>query len=284
MLNMIKADFYRIVRSKAIYIAAVMMLAMITVSVYFVEPGSIGVGVDFSVDNGMGSGINDEMAEMDYEQLNALSTKEFRELMLKTTDYSLDRDILAHNMNMYYVFIFIAAVAVAADFSGSCVKNTLSSAISRKKYFLSKLVFVILVCAVMLFLNTYLMYFGNLLFNGSNLASGIWCVTRITLMQLPPMLALASILTGFAFIFKRMASFNAVVIPFVAVAQLVLNFLAFLLKLPEKTMQYELQTMLAMLAGKPSASYILQSYAVCAVIILVFTAAGWFSFCKAEIK
>ena len=282
MLNMIKADFYRAVRSKAIYIAVILMLVMLALDLYTVEPGNLGIHLSMNI--GPQTEMSSELSQMDYEQLSALSMKDYRKLRLKMTGYSLDRDILACNINLYYVFIFVAAVAVAADFSGSCAKNTLSSAISRKKYFLSKFVFAMLVCAILHFLNTYVMYFGNRLFNGGNLASDLGSVTRITLLQLPPVLALAGILTGLAFLLKRMAVFNAVGIPFVMIVQVFLNFLSLALKLPEEVMHYELQTMIARLSMDPSLSYTLRSYAVCGGIVLLFGAAGWFSFRRAEIR
>lgn len=282
MLNMIKADFYRAVRSKAIYIAVILMLVMLALDLYTVEPGNLGIHLSMNI--GPQAEMSSELSQMDYEQLSALSMKDYRKLRLKMTGYSLDRDILACNINLYYVFIFVAAVAVAADFSGSCAKNTLSSAISRKKYFLSKFVFAMLVCAILHFLNTYVMYFGNRVFNGGNLASDLGSVTWITLLQLPPVLALAGILTGLAFLLKRMAVFNAMGIPFVMIVQVILNFLSLALKLPEEVMHYELQTMIARLSMDPSLSYMLRSYAVCGGIVLLFGAAGWFSFRRAEIR
>ena len=283
MLNMIKADFYRIVRSKAIYLAVALMLMMLAVDIYTVEAGNLGV--QLSVDTGDNAERNREpMQTDDGAQISSLSMKDYRNVKLKMPGYALDQDVLACNLNLYYLFIFVAAVAVSADFSGSCVKNTLSFAIDRRKYFLSKFLFVMLCCVALLFVNTYVMYFGNLLCNGSHFASDLGNVTRITLLQLPPMLALAGILTGFAFLFRRMAVFNAVAIPFIMVAQVLFHFLSFVLKLPEETMYYELQVMIARLSMEPSRPYLLRSYVVCGGLILLFGAAGWLSFRKTEIR
>lgn len=283
MLNMIKADFYRMVRSRAIYIAVILMLFMLAMDIYTVESGSIYLSL--SVNTGEQAEMSSEPTQTDGRQPSTLNIADYRKMRLKElTGYSLDKEILACNMNLYYFFIFVAAVAVAADLSGSCAKNTLASVISRKKYFLSKLLFVMLGCVMLCFLNTCCMYFGNLLFNGRNLASDFGSILRITLLQLPPLLALAGILTGFAFLFKRMSIFLAVVIPFAMIAQTALNFLRLLLQLPADAMNYELQTMIARLAMDPSPAYILQSYAVCVGVILLFGALGWFSFRKAEIR
>ncbi len=282
MINMIKADSYRVFRSVGLYIAIAFMLLMIVMSVYTVEPGSLGmvsVG-DVSYEEYYNTAA-DELTE---RALAEMSLGEYREFRLKSEGYELDRDIIGHNMNLYYVFIFVAAIAITSDFSAGSVKNTLSSAISRRRYFLSKTVFVTVCCLLLFFLNSYVTYFSNLFLNGKNLASSLWTVTRISLLQLPPVLALVSILTGLAFMLKKNAAFNMIAIPLVIVFQLLLALAVRFFGSIDKYICYELQSMFGRLANKPSESYLWNSYAVCAVIIIVFTLAGYFSFRKAEIK
>lgn len=282
MLNMIKADRYRIVRSVGFYIGIAIMLLMIAVSIYSVGPGMVGmvsVG-DVSYDENYNTAADD----MTERELAEMSIGEYREFMLKSEGYELDRDIIGCNMNLYYIFIFIAAIVIASDFSAGSVKNTLSSAISRKQYFLSKTVFVTVCCLLLFFLNTYVAYFSNLFFNGKNLASDLWTVTKISLLQLPPVLALVSILTGLAFTLKKNAAFNMVAIPLAIVFQLLLALAVRFFGRLDKYVCYELQSMFGRLANKPSESYLRNSYAVCAVIIIVFTAMGYLSFRKTEIK
>ncbi len=282
MINMIKADSYRVFRSVGLYIAVAFMLLMIAMSVYTVEPGSLGtvsVG-DVSYEEYYNTAA-DELTE---RALAEMSLGEYREFRLKSEGYELDRDIIGHNMNLYYVFIFVAAIAITSDFSAGSVKNTLSSAISRRRYFLSKTVFVTVCCLLLFFLNSYVTYFSNLFLNGKNLASSLWTVTRISLLQLPPVLALVSILTGLAFMLKKNAAFNMIAIPLVIVFQLLLALAVRFFGSIDKYICYELQSMFGRLANKPSESYLWNSYAVCAVIIVVFMLAGYLSFRKAEIK
>lgn len=278
MINMIKADFYRIFRGIGIYIALAVILVMIALDIYSAEAGSIGVHVESQVE------IDNELSGMTYEEINDLSMGDYREIRLKSENYQLDRDILATNANLYYAFIFAAAIAVTVDFSGSSIKNTLSSAINRRNYFLSKLVVIALCCLLLCVLNTYIMYFANIIFNSRNLASDIGTVTKITLVQLPPVLAFVSILTGFAFALKRTAVFNAVTIPFLILVQLLESLLSAIFKIPNKVFDFELQTMIAKLAYEPSGEYILKSYIVCTVIIIAFNLMGWMAFKKAEIR
>jgi len=288
MINMIRADFYRIFRSTGIYIALCIMFAIIGISIYDVSPGYMGLNANGITgeqeEDALAKPGNPVIDEMTYEELQAMGMSEYRRLKLAAMDYELDRDILGANINLYYIFIFTAAIAVTVDFSAGSIKNTLSSAINRRKYFASKAVTVALLISLLFFLNTYLVYFSNLIFNGKNLSSGLWTVTKISLLQLPPTLALAGILTGIAFTVKKTSIYNVITIPLVIVFQLLLMNAIHLFKVPKKLFDFELQTMFSRLANDPAMSYILKSYAVCAVIAAVFIAIGYISFIKAEIK
>lgn len=279
MINMIKADLYRIFKNVGIYIALAIMILTIGLSIYLVTPGTVG---QMSV--GDISTVQSAELPLTYEELESLSISEFREKMLSVEGYALDRDMLTTNMNMYYVFIFVAALAVTIDFSSGSVKNTLTSAISKRKYFLSKTVIIFGICIIFFFLNTYISYFANLIFNGKNLSSSLWTVTSITLVQLPAALALISILSGIAFMARKTAVYNMVTIPFVMVFQLLMGAAVKVLGLNQKYVYYELQIMFGKLANNPSDSYMIKSYIVCAVIIALFNIAGYVVFRKAEIK
>lgn len=285
MINMIRADFYRLIRSKGFYIALLLMLLLIGVSIYGVQPGYIGMaGSVGEMSYESAAAVQNELNAMSYEERNELSLSQFREVMLKIKGYKLDRDMLATNMNLYYLFIFFAVIILTADFSGSSIKNTLSSAISRNKYYFAKLVFISLCCIVLFFLNTYIVYFANIVFNGKNLASSLETVTIISLLQIPSMLALASILTGIGFMVKRTAIFNTVTIPLILVFQMVLSFAAAIFKIKDEYLYYEFQLMIGKLANNPSGSFILHSYLVCIAVIIIFNLLGYLSFKKAEIR
>lgn len=290
MINMIKADIYRMVRSVGFYVSLGIMLLLIGVSIYLVEPGYIGmVGSDDDNVNSFEERLSEAEANLKDDLQEAvveddITMRDYRKIMLETGDFELDRGILSSNMNLYYIFIFIAGIVIALEFSGGCIKNTLSSAISRKKYFASKAVFTFGLCTLMFFMNTYIIYFANIIFNGRNLSSSLWTVTKITLMQLPPALALMSVVFGIAFMFKRTAAYNMVAIPFMMVFQLVFQTVVSIFDIPKKYAYYELQIMINRLANYPSHSYIMKSYGICAVIIVLFVTLGYVGFRKSEIK
>ena len=284
MINMIKADLYRIFRSKGIYIALFLMIAMLAMSVYSVSPGYVGqmqIGDMNTAQYSSDDAIEEEGVSA--EEVHSMNLQEYREAMLKT-DFEFDKAILGANMNLYYIFIFVIAIIITADFSGGCIKNTLSSAIDRKKYFLSKTILVFGMGTVVFFLNTYLSYFSNLIFNGKNVSSSLGAVSKITLMQMPPALALMSLLIGIAFLSKKMATYNLISIPFVMVFQMLLASFVLLLGINQKYLNYELQIMFAKLTTEPTREYLLHSYLLCAGIVVLSLMLGWLVFRKAEIK
>ena len=283
MINMLRADFYRLIRSIGFYVAILILLMIIGISIYFVEPGYVGMSGSAQSAEATAE-IQSELDEMSHEEIQALSGSEFREIMLRTEGYEFDRAMLSSNMNLYYIFIFFAVIILTVDFSGNSVKNTLASAISRNKYYGAKLCFISICCTVIFFLNTYVVYFANILFNNKNLASSLGTVTKVSLLQLPAMLALASILTGIGFMVKKTSIFNTITIPLIIVFQLALNLVATIFKIKEEYLYYEFQLMIGRLANNPSNSYVLHSYLVCAVVIIVFNVLGYLSFKKAEIR
>ena len=284
MINMIRADLYRLVRSKGSYIAILFMLLMVGLSVYFVGPGSIGLRDSVIMSEETSEQLHVVIVGLPEDEQYSTSASKYREIMLSIEGYELDRDILGANINLYYVFIFIAVIIITADFSGGSVKNTLSSAVSRKKYYISKLCLISLCCVVILFLNTYIVHFATMFFDGKNLASSLGVVTKITVLQLPPTLALASILTGIGFAAKKTAVFNTITIPLIMVFQMLLRAAALVFKIKDKYLYYELQSMIGSLADEPTAEFIRGSIAVCAAVIIVFNVIGYLSFKKAEIR
>lgn len=283
MFNMIKADSYRITKSIAFYIAAAIIFVFAAVSIYLVSPGTIGQANIGDISTAQYS-QETPLDDISFEEMHDLTPKDMRKIMLETENYELDREILAMNMNLYYCFIFIAALIITVDFSSGSAKNTLSSAISRNKYFISKTAIVFGICIFLFFLNTYVVYFGNMIFNSGKVSSDLWTVTKVSLLQLPPMLALMSILTGIAFAVRKTAVYNMITIPLVMVFQLILGVLIKIFDLKSKIADFELQIMIGKLSADPSDKYIIQSCIVCTVIIIAFLSLGYASFRKSEIK
>lgn len=279
MFNMIKADLYRIVKGKAIYIALIVMLALVWFSSFAMEAGHIGLTTSLAPS----ADISHEELTQRLEDVDSLL--ETRKIMKEYGSYPLDKSILSTNVNLYYIFIVIVVIVLVTDLSNSTAKNTLSSSVSRRKYYFSKLVTAFLLGTLFLLVNNYSAYFINFIMNGKAFTSGLLEITKITLLQLPIMYGIISLLVCFGFCFKKTAVFNGVAIPFIMVFQLVLMGIASLFHL-ESTMilNYEFQYVLTNLAMSPTTTYIINSILLGVCYIVIFNFIGYNLFKKAEIK
>ena len=280
MINMIKADLYRVFRGKGIYLAILLAVIMASSSIYVMQPGYIGLT---SSDTISGDSMVDDETGLELSATNSISKT--RKILKETSGYPLDSAIIGTNVNLYYMFIIIVVGVLVTDLSHSTAKNTLSSAISKKKYYLSKLFTCCLLCIGLVLLNNYGTYIFNRLINGAKFSSGIEKITKYTLVQLPIMCGIISLLVCMAFLLRKTAAFNAVSIPFVMAAQIVIMGVSalFIIK-SNHIMEYEYQFMLSNLVTDTSFSYIMKSITLAIIYIVVFNILGYNVFRKSEIK
>lgn len=279
MLNVIKSDIYRIFRGKAIYITIVLLFFFMILSCFELSPGYVGLNNSVITETD-----TMELTEEDQEEyLKIKSIMDMRKL-LKKYPYKLDKAILGANANLYYIFIVIIVIVLATDFSNSTIKNSISSSISRKKYYLSKLTTCLLFCTGMILLNNYGTYFVNMMMNGSSFSSSLGEITKVTLYQLPLMYGIISLLICICALFRKTSIFNAATIPFLMVFQLIVSGIISLFRLNSNIMSYEYQVALTKLASNPTNVYILESLAIGFTYFVVFNIIGYITFKKAEIK
>lgn len=279
MFNIIKSDLYRLLKGKAIYITVLIMAVMLGLSIYELQPGYVGV---------TGGGL-EQMYEEDPEEMTDMRDMDVQSLaearkMYKQYPYELDKAILGTNANLYYLFIILIAVIIAADFSKRTVKNTIASAVSRRKYYFSKLICCILTCTMLVLLNNYGMYIVNRLVNGEDFSSSMAAITKVTFYQLPIMYGIISLLVCISVVVKKGSAFNAISIPLLIVAQLLLSLFVKIFKIKGGIFNYEYQTVLGKLAGSPENNYIIKCVMLGIIYIVIFNVIGYYSFKKAEIK
>ena len=280
MINMIKAGLYREFRGKGIYLAILLAVIMASSSIYVMQPGYIGLT---SSDTISGDSMVDDETGLELSATNSISKT--RKILKETSGYPLDSAIIGTNVNLYYMFIIIVVGVLVTDLSHSTAKNTLSSAISKKKYYLSKLFTCCLLCIGLVLLNNYGTYIFNRLINGAKFSSGIEKITKYTLVQLPIMCGIISLLVCMAFLLRKTAAFNAVSIPFVMAAQIVIMGVSALFSIKSNhIMEYEYQFMLSNLVTDTSFSYVMKSITLAIIYIVVFNILGYNVFRKSEIK
>ena len=279
MLNIIKADLYRIFKGKAIYVAIIIILVLASVSCFSMSPGHIGINTSFE----------EQPLVQDEELLNKLyetdSILETRKLMKEYGAYPLDKDQLGANANLYYIFIIIVVTVLVTDLSNSTAKNTLSSAISRKKYYLSKLITCIGLGTFLVLINNYGSYLINLIMNGREFSAGLLEIMKLTILQLPCFYGIISLLVCIGFCFRKTGTFNSITIPLIIVVQLILTGISTLFHLDTTNiLNYEFQYIIGNLIANPSNTYILQTLVLAIFYIIVFNVIGYRVFRKTEIK
>lgn len=277
MFNIIKSDLYRLFKSKGFYIVIGIVIIMAIVSVVSMSPGHIGLSV--------GSNIDVSDTETLSKISSAKSLGEFRDIMKSFGTFKLDRELIGQNVNLYYMFIVFVVIILTKDFSNKSIKNTLSSAISRKKYYISKLILILGISTLLILFNNYLSYFLNLAVNGKEFASSIGEITKMTVYQLPLLYGIISLLVSIAFITRKTSMFNTISIPFIMVFQLVVITITSMFRIKADWFtNYELQYALVNLTNNPTNSYILKCSLLGIGYIVIFGLIGYYVFRKAEIK
>ncbi len=254
MMNMIRADLYRITKAKSFYIFWILVILTYAVNIAAKDFG----GITF----GSGPALIPENIRMDIGSV-------------------------ASNFNFYFFSIFPVFGIIIAEFSEHTIKNTITSAISKARYFLSKYVFALLYTAAAYLFSNYAFYFINRMVNGSEYSSALSDFSASLFSQLPLMLAIISLFIGLAFLFRRGALFNAVTIitPIVYTSVSVsLYTIENTRKLSEKLLEYEINTMLSRLALDCPNDYRINCYLISAAVIVLSFLIGYVSFTKRELN
>lgn len=279
MLNIIKADLYRILKGKAIYICILFIIFAGFTSALSVSPGHVGLSISANTSDVM----NDPEFLEKMQNTNSLS--DLRELMLSHGSFALDKEVLGQNINLYYIFIVITVIVLCTDFSNRTIKNTLSSSISRRKYYFSKLATIFIISTVLLLLNNITSYILIYLIDGKNFISPFSEIVRLTLIQLPLIYGIISLLIGFGFVTGKTSVFNTIAIPFILVVQLIGFGAINLFRLKaDWFFDYEIQFALSKLATDVGNSYIIKCALLGLLYIVVFNTIGYIVFKRKEIK
>lgn len=283
MLNIIKSDLYRTFKGKAIYIVIILMLLMATFSIFGMSPGYIGTATVKEDDE-----QNQEISQKDIEIMNQLqetnSLTETRKIIKGHFTFELDKQIIGANSNLYYLFIAIVFVVICVDLAGSTAKNTLSSAISRKKYYLSKLITILLLGTALTLINDYYIYFMNIAINGKPFSSDFIDFAKCVLMQYPIILGMLGILVGLAFVTRKRSTFNTISIALLIITQLILMGIITLFRIDPAILKWELQNILESLVQNPANEYIIKTTILGFAYFIGANLIGYYAFKKSEIK
>lgn len=148
MIRIMKADMYRIWRSKNIYITIALLLAVVMLTLFVFREAATGLVfgiVEYSETATLQQGFND--GEITSADAAMLALQNVSSMLL-------------------YFFIPMFAMVVLPGFSSGAVKNEISNNISRTKTYIARLLLSFLLCLMLLIANVALSILFMLPFDG----------------------------------------------------------------------------------------------------------------------
>lgn len=260
MINIMRADIYRMSKTKGMLLFWLFTAFIYIISIASKGYGGITIGATFDIHKN---------ANVDIGQL-------------------------AMNSTFYYFLIIPVFCIITSEFSEHTIKNTISSLVSKRLYFMSKFLFSILYSTFSFILANFGYYAANRLINGSKYSSAPADFAKAFFTQLPMFIAVISALTMFAFLLRKGALYNAVTISAPIVSSMIVQVLMSinsdkellkkLSELGEKLLYYHVEVMSQKIVLDPSDSYINNCYIICAAVIVLSFIIGYFSFTKRELN
>lgn len=263
MLNIIRADLYRLIRGKCIYITFILFIAFTCLQTAF--PGEVTIGISTE--------LLKEAVKLPGEVSGSLAPFE----------------VMTYSENIIFFMLSIIFVLTATDFSSGAIKNILANGVSRIKLYASKLILASLFCIIMftsgivasILVATVLNGFGGIITGGYLLS--VWKPFAVQLLLL---IASVGIGTAIIFISKKGSVLNALYIAFFLVPTLIILLLMNISGIFEDLMKYDFITNLKLLPNINliAASDIVRALLVGIAYIAASTVLGIRIFKKSEIK
>ena len=245
MMNMFKADMYRMLRSKGIYAFAALVIF------------AAGSAIAFKTMIGFINGYDPTFV---------------------TSGLKTDVRNAGMNFNYYYLLLIPTSVLLISDFGEKTIKNTLSSVTTKTKYYVFKWLLLQSVGIVSFLIGNTIYYSFNRIINGSEYSSEAGEFFCIIVMQLPAVTTIVSAFVFLSFLIRRSSIVNllALVVP------LAYSSLIGLLTLFDSTKEFAQQYMTRLdfsnvfqdIAGRVDMGYIIKVIAACITLTILFFLGG----------
>ena len=283
MMNLIRADIYRIFRGKGIYITLFFLLCIIIMQVTAGAYMNAGIRVDDFE-------LIDTLSDPDNAstQIDDLSIGNGLEPFQRPFGAEAPFVAMSFTDGLLYFLLPLLIFISTADFTSGAVKNTLASGMSRLEFYVSKLTLSCVTCFLLLLSYVLLSTIFATLVSGFGATldweyvSGVLKVFAIQLW-----LVLAVTCVGHFFIFvMRSGMVIGVYIAFLLVPSVVLFLLSFINKWFMNLLVYDLRMGLGatLNISVMPAGDVLKTVLVGAMYIIAATVGGFMLFRRAEIK
>lgn len=260
MLNLIKADIYRIFSSKTVYVTFICLMIFTALGALEGGVGTVGT-------------FNESLDVLMQQELE-LSGSLVQLYQMATAD------------NLFYFFLPILVVLISVDFSNGSVKNILARGSSRTKYYIEKLILTTLICSFFVFV--YEVF--PLVIGTARFGIGDWFEKfnywKILMTQVPIYWAFMSLGVCIALTVKKTSRLNAIYISMSIVMQLLISVLISFNQRFEKLFDFELSILIRKYAfvENITSENIIFSWMVSICVIIVTTVVGIILFKKTDIK
>jgi len=275
MMNIIRADLFRIFRGKAVYISfsIVVLLVLLTVFVFRVAPQT---GVQVST-------LDSEYSE---------SIESFEDFVLGGDRVITGADAAGMGLSsmdiMVFFFLPIISVVALAMFSTGAIKNELSNGLNRIKLYFSKLILSFVLSVIFMIAYLFMMILFASIFEGFGYwGDGLMLDVALSFAGLTLVtLAFCSVGIFMSFVFQRSGAVIGIYIALVFAPGMIIMLLAIAFPDVMDLLNFDLFTQYQFFSDIRSleASELIRGIAVCLSFILVPTIAGISIFKRSEIK
>lgn len=212
MVNIIKADLFRIAKDRIWIIVIVALLIGFTIpSLYTLSSMGGSSAYDQGID--LGEYVESKLPEYGVEYPYQLTTEQYREIVFSIDGYKTDIDIICGAfMPIFEIIIILEVLLVTRDFSVHSVKNTLSSPINRKTYYFAKYAAIMMLSVIILVTVNLMVWICNLIINGPERSLPFGLLILYTFLMMIPLTAFVTIAHAAAFVFRKSLPYSLVTI------------------------------------------------------------------------
>ncbi len=216
MINLIKADIYRLIRSKGIYITMGFLVALCILQ-------SFGMMESIGVSSASIEGL---------EEVEPVFTG-------RMTPFTM----MKSNDNLLYILLPIIIFISSVDFSSGTAKNVLANGVSRTHYYLAKLILSLIFCTITVIFSILIPTVIVTLLNGFGGRFDFVFISEvfgIISVQLLLLLAVTSIGVFFVFLTRSTAKVNALYMAFCLLPMLLIFLLVTISESFSNLLDYEM--------------------------------------------
>ena len=294
MISLIKADIYRIFRSKGIYITLAILAAFVALTIFVFGAAMTQAGLTINtVDTPYGLQLtSDELANMTdlVERMDTLTNELMQDMITLPHGITAADAVQIAMENVASVMIYFAipllVIVSMASFSSGAIKNELSTGHSRFAIYVSKFLLAALLSVLLLAIHLVL----SVLFALPAAGFGTWGGGMVAnllqsfLLQGLTMVALMSVGTFLCFATRKTSAVIGLFLAFIWLPVALVQLLSMAFSGALAYMYYDLGNQLMFFANVSANTQLLRGIAIALGYIIVPTVAGIALFKKAEIK